>query len=62
MELLLSKLKPSAEKPELQSSKERVLEFCRKNGVDINRFIQEGRVFPKNAYADELEKYPLLKD
>lgn len=43
-------------------SKKEVLEFCRDNGIDINESLVKTREFPKNAYADELERYPVLKD
>lgn len=46
----------------LASSRKRVLEFCRRNGVDPSRSAISTREFPRAAYADELEKYPVLRD
>jgi hypothetical protein len=64
LELLLSQLNSSSKKRTagMVSSKERVQRFCKENGVDVSAFLPNMRIFPKAAYADELEKYPVLKD
>lgn len=46
----------------IRSSRNRVLGFCKNNDVDANASKIRTREFPKSAYADELEKYPTLRD
>lgn len=46
----------------LASSKQRVLRFAEDNGINVDKSLIGPREFPKSAYADELEKYPVVKD
>lgn len=44
------------------SSKKKVLQFAGSKGVDMNKSLIEVEEFPRHAYADELERFPILRD
>ncbi|UYI26322.1 hypothetical protein J0A71_01g01410 [Encephalitozoon cuniculi] len=44
------------------SSKKKVLRFAKDNGVDMNKSLIKAEEFPRSAYADELERFPVLRD
>ncbi|KAG5859023.1 hypothetical protein KMI_09g14500 [Encephalitozoon hellem] len=46
----------------MASSKKKVLQFAKSRGVNMNKSLIEVEEFPRNAYADELERFPVLKD
>ncbi|AHL30171.1 uncharacterized protein Eint_111055 [Encephalitozoon intestinalis ATCC 50506] len=44
------------------STKKKILQFAKDSQVDMNKSLIEIEEFPRNAYADELERFPVLKD